>query len=197
MNEYADWGRDALDIELESLQIVRNRLGAPFTAAVRAVKNCKGKVIVTGLGKSGHIGGKMAATFASLGTPSFFMHSTEALHGDSGMMEAHDIMIAISYSGTTKEVLAVAGLALEAGLKLITMTKSCTTPLGGMSDICLEICVPKEADPLGLAPTSSSTVTLALGDALAVAVSRANNFKTSDFASRHPQGALGKKAKRK
>jgi KpsF/GutQ family protein len=197
MSELVDWGREALDIEIEALKIARNQLGAPFAAAVRAVKSCRGKVIVTGLGKSGHIGKKIAATLASLGTPSFFMHSTEALHGDSGMMDSHDVLIAISYSGGTPEVCAVAGIAKERGLKVISMSKSCGTPLGKLADICLEINVPKEADPLGLAPTASSTLTLALGDALAVAVSRSKGFKKADFALRHPQGALGKKAKRK
>ncbi|MFA6450777.1 MAG: SIS domain-containing protein [bacterium] len=197
MGEYVDWGREAFDIEIEALVTAREKLGAPFAAAVRAIKSCKGKVIVTGIGKSGHIGKKIAATLASLGTPSFFMHSTEALHGDSGMIEGRDIFIAISYSGATAEVSAVAGLAKELGLRIISMTKSCATPLGKLSDICLEIAVSKEADPLGLAPTASSTLTLALGDALAVAVSRAKGFKKSDFALRHPQGALGEKAKQK
>ena len=165
MSDFVGWGREALDIEIEALRIARDRLGAPFAAAVRALKSCKGKVIVTGIGKSGHIGKKIAATLASLGTPAFFMHSTEALHGDSGMMAPRDILIAISYSGETPEVAAVAAIAKDFGLKVISMTKSCGTPLGVMADICLEICVPKEADPFGLAPTASSTLTLAVGDA--------------------------------
>lgn len=195
MNETIDWGKEALDIEIEALKELRERLGPPFASAVKMIRECKGKVIVTGLGKSGHIGEKIAATLASLGIPSFFMHSTEALHGDSGMMTPGDVLIAISYSGQTAEVNAVAGLAKDLGIKVISMAKSCSTPLGGIADICLEIAVEREADPLGLAPTSSSTLTLALGDALAVAASRANGFTKADFGKRHPGGALGKKAK--
>jgi len=196
MNKYIEWGRDVLDAEIEALRAVRERLGAPFADAVRAVKSCKGKVIVTGIGKSGHVGKKIAASLASLGTPSFFVHSGEALHGDSGMMAPNDLVIAISNSGETPEVVAAARLAKSFGLKLIAMTGKPGSSLGSLADIWMDIGVRREADPLDLAPTSSSTVTLALGDALAVAAARARSFSAADFAVRHPAGALGKKAKR-
>jgi arabinose-5-phosphate isomerase len=195
MDKYAGWGREVMDAEIEAIRSVRDRIGDQFAEAVRAIKSCKGKLIVTGIGKSGHVGKKMAASFASLGTPSFFMHSTEALHGDSGMMEKRDLLIAISNSGKTGEVVAAAELAAGMGMKVIAMTGSRTSPLAEIADIWIDIAVKQEADHLNLAPTSSSTVTLVTGDALAVAAARAKNFSPSDFASRHPGGALGKKSR--
>lgn len=198
MNKYVVWGREVMDSEIEAVRAVRDRLsensenGDRFAEAVGAIKSCKGKVIVTGIGKSGHIGKKMAASFASLGTPSFFMHSTEARHGDSGMMDSRDLLIAISNSGKTGEVVAAAKLARNSGLKIIAMTADRNSPLCQSADIWIDIAVAREADHLNLAPTSSSTVTLVMGDALAVAAARAKNFHTSDFASRHPGGSLGK-----
>jgi arabinose-5-phosphate isomerase len=196
MKKYIDWGREVLEAEADAIQSVGKRLDNQFAEAVRAIKSCKGKAIVTGIGKSGHVGEKIAASFASLGTPSFFMHSTEALHGDSGMMDKNDILIAISNSGETPEVVAAARIARDFGLKIIAVTGGKGSSLRKLADVCLDISVGREADPLDLAPTSSSTVTLAIGDALAVAVSRAKGFGPSDFALRHPGGALGKKAKK-
>jgi len=195
MSDYLEWAKEVLDIEIDAVAGARNRIDASFVSAVRLIKSCKGKVVITGLGKSGHVGGKIAATFASLGIPSFFMHSTEALHGDSGMMAQRDVLIAISYSGETAEVCAVAAKAGEIGLKVIAMTGKPESTLARHADVCINIAVPREADHLNLAPTASSTVTLALGDALGVVASRAQGFDKNDFAFRHPHGALGKKAR--
>lgn len=194
--KYADWGRDVLDAEIEALRLLRERLGEPFEEAVTLLKGCSGKVVVTGLGKSGHAGRKIAATLASLGVPSFFMHSAEALHGDSGMMGNRDVLLAISNSGETKEVAATAAAAKELGLKIIALTGKEKSSLGKLADVWLDIGVPREADHLNLAPTSSSTVTLGLGDALAVAASRAKGFTSADFAFYHSGGTLGKKSKK-
>ncbi len=195
MSNYLDWGRDVLDKEIAALREMRDRLDESFSEAVRLIKSCESKVIVTGIGKSGHVGKKTAATFASLGTPAFFMHSTEALHGDSGMMAIGDVLMAVSYSGETAEVNAVAAKASEIGLKVIVLTGNKESTLARYSDVLIDISVRCEADHLNLAPTASSTITLALGDALAVAAARADNFDKNDFAVRHPGGQLGNKAR--
>ena len=196
MKRYIDWGREVLDGEIEAIRAVRDRLGVPFSDAVGLIKSCGGKVIVTGLGKSGHVGKKIAASFASLGTPSFFLHSAEALHGDAGMIGNRDVLVAISNSGETREVVATARLARELGVRVIAMTGKPGSSLGKLADVWIDVAVEREADYLNLAPTSSSTVTLAVGDALAVAAARARGFQASDFASRHPGGSLGKKTRR-
>lgn len=196
MAKYAEWGKEVLAGEIAALELAKSRMGADFEKAAKLVKACRGKVVVTGLGKSGHIGKKIAATMSSLGTPSFFLHSGEALHGDSGMMGAGDLVIAISNSGTTKEVVAAAEVGKRMGLKIVSMTGKPDSPLGKIADAILDISAQGEADHMGLAPTSSSTVTLAIGDALAVAVSRAKGFTASDFAFFHAGGALGKASKK-
>jgi len=157
------------------------------------ILNCKGKLIVSGVGKSGLIGAKMAATFASTGTPSFFLHPTEALHGDLGMISKDDVVLAISYSGESEELSSILPHIKRFDVPLIGMTKNATSTLGRYSDLLIPVVVEKEACPLNIAPTMATTLTLALGDALAVCLMRARDFKTSDFASFHPGGALGKK----
>lgn len=195
--KYSEWGREVIAGEILAMERLAAGLGKEFDAAAQLIKNCRGKVIVSGLGKSGHVGKKMSATFASLGIPSFFVHSGEALHGDSGMLEKRDLLIAISNSGTTAEVVGTATVARKLEMKVIAMTSNTTSPLGKVADVVLDISVDGEVDHLGLAPTSSSTVTLALGDALAVAVSRAKGFTAADFSFYHSGGALGKVSKKK
>ena len=194
---YLNWGLEVIDAEIAALQAIRNQLDVNFTNAVRAIKSCKGKVIITGIGKSGHIARKMAATMASLGTPSFFLHSSEALHGDTGMIQSRDLVIAISNSGKTREVVETASKARQIGTRVIAMTGQADSPLAQQSDIVLDIHVSGEADHLNLAPTSSSTVTLAVGDALAVASSRAKSFTKENFAFIHAGGELGKRSSNK
>ncbi|MDX9757472.1 MAG: KpsF/GutQ family sugar-phosphate isomerase, partial [Sulfurimonas sp.] len=160
--------------------------------AVEIILLCRGKLIVTGVGKSGLIGAKMAATFASTGTPSFFLHPTEALHGDLGMIGKDDVVLAISYSGESEELSSILPHIKRFDTPLIGMTRDRNSTLGRYSDVVIDVIVEKEACPLNIAPTSSTTLTLALGDALAVCLMRAKNFKKSDFASFHPGGSLGK-----
>lgn len=151
----------------------------------------QGRIIVSGLGKSGHIGAKMAATFSSFGAPAYFMNSSEALHGDFGMCTPHDVGILISYSGRTAEVLAVARWMKDFGMKLIVMSREPTSPLGQLADVHLDIAVEREADPLNLGPTASTVATLALGDALGAGLQILNEFTPQDFHLRHPGGTLG------
>jgi len=191
--EIIETGRKVIEQEIDALKTASGRLGDDFSKAVGLIIKCKGKVIVTGIGKSGHIGKKIAASLASLGTPSFFMHSTEALHGDSGMARKEDVIIAISNSGTTSEVVSAAERCKDMGCALISMTGNPDSKLAILADAFLNIDVAHEADHLNLAPTSSTTVTLALGDALAVVVSKAKGFTSMDFGYFHSGGALGKK----
>lgn len=179
--------------EIEAIKNVYENLDDSHVKAVELIQNCKGKVIFTGVGKSGHIGKKLAATFASTGTPTFFVHSTEALHGDLGMIEEKDVVIAISNSGETKEVLSILPSIKYIGSKIISITGNRESTLAKESDIALEAKVPHEADPLNLAPTSTSTVALVLGDALAITLSQLKGFKKENFAVYHPGGSLGKK----
>jgi arabinose-5-phosphate isomerase len=192
---FIEWGKQVLDQEIAALEAMRNRLDNKFTIAVKATKSCKGKVIVTGIGKSGHVARKIAATMASLGIPSFFLHSCEAMHGDTGMIQSKDLLIAISNSGNTREVVETASRARQIGTKVIAMTGNKESALAAVADIILDIYVESEADHLNLAPTSSSTATIALGDALAVAASRAIEFTKSDFNFFHSGGELGNKSK--
>lgn len=157
------------------------------------ILKCQGKLIVTGVGKSGLIGAKIAATLASTGTPSFFVHPTEALHGDLGMVESDDVVLAISYSGESDELKAVLPHIKRIGAKIITMTKSPSSSISEMGDYFLSIAIQQEACPLNTAPTTSTTLTLALGDALAVCLMKKRNFTHKDFASFHPGGSLGKR----
>lgn len=168
-------------------------LNENFSKAVDMLFNCKGKVIITGVGKSGHVGEKMAATLASLGTPSFFLNPLDAYHGDLGMVSAGDVVIAISYSGTTDELLRFIPLLIERKIPIIAMTGNPESLLAKSSACHLNIMVEHEADPLNLAPTSSTTTTMVMGDALACALVQLRHFKPSDFAQFHPGGALGRK----
>jgi arabinose-5-phosphate isomerase len=190
---YKSIAQETLNIEAQTLLQASKNMNDVFEKAVEIVLACKGKLIVTGVGKSGLIGAKMAATFASTGTPSFFLHPTEALHGDLGMISANDVVIAISYSGESEELSSILPHIKRFKTPLIGMTRDSNSTLGKYSDIVIDVVVEKEACPLDIAPTSSTTLTLALGDALAVCLMRARDFKKSDFASFHPGGALGKK----
>jgi len=189
---YKTIAQETLDIEAQTLLKASQKIGDEFDKAVEIILGCKGKLVVSGVGKSGLIGAKMAATFASTGTPSFFLHPTEALHGDLGMIGKDDVVIAISYSGESEELGSILPHIKRFGTPLIGMTKDVNSTLGRYSDVVIKVEIEKEACPLNIAPTSSTTLTLALGDALAVCLMRARDFKKSDFASFHPGGALGK-----
>jgi arabinose-5-phosphate isomerase len=180
-----------LDIEIEALEDLRGRLGDDFVRAVEIMLACKGRVVVAGMGKSGQICRKIAATLSSTGTSSFFLHAAEAAHGDLGMFARGDVCIAISYSGTTQEVVALLPSIKRLGIPLIAITGGADSPLATDADAWLDVRVKSEACPLGLAPTASTTATLAAGDALAVAVLEAKGFRSEDFALLHPGGALG------
>jgi len=186
---------DTLVIESDAILALNRRLGADdsFVRAVGLLLNCRGRVVVSGIGKSGHIARKIAATFASTGTPAFFVHAAEAAHGDLGMVTADDVFIAISYSGEAGELISVIPLIKRMGTKLIAITGNPESNLSQLADVHLNGHVDKEACPLNLAPTASTTVTLALGDALAVAVLDASGFREEDFARSHPGGALGRR----
>jgi len=190
---YKTIAQETLDIEAQTLLHAAALIDDVFDKAVNVILNCKGKLIITGVGKSGLIGAKMAATFASTGTPSFFLHPTEALHGDLGMIDINDVVIGISYSGESEELNSILPHIKRFGAPIIGMTRDKTSTLGSYSDMVIKLNVKKEACPIDTAPTSSTTLTLALGDALAVCLMRARNFQKSDFASFHPGGALGKK----
>lgn len=187
------YGRELLELELHEAQKLPARLNHNFIKACELVLATKGKVIVSGIGKSGHIGKKIAASLASTGTPSFFMHPSEALHGDLGMVTENDIVILISYSGRAKEFNLILPILKEMQVSVIAITGGLTSPLAKSADAVLDISIEKEACPMGLAPTSSSTNTLLMGDALAIAVMRAKGFKEEDFARSHPAGSLGAK----
>lgn len=188
---------ETLQIEADALLALQKRLGngdaAGFTEAVYMLLACHGRVVVSGIGKSGHIARKIAATFASTGTPSFFVHPAEAAHGDLGMVTPQDVFIAISYSGEASELMSILPIIKRLGVKLIAMTGNPESSLGKLADVHLNLHVAKEACPLNLAPTASTTVTLALGDALAVAVLDARGFREEDFARSHPGGSLGRR----
>ncbi len=185
--------KEVMELEIKAVQRIRDRIDEKFAKVVEEILLCKGKIIFLGVGKSGHIGKKLAATFASTGTPSFFVHATEALHGDLGMIEKDDLVIAISNSGETKEILAPFPSLRFIGCKIIAMTGNSTSTLARESDLILEVYVEKEADPLGLAPTSSSTTALVVGDAIAITVSQLKNFGKQQFGLFHPGGSLGQK----
>lgn len=185
--------RTVLTREAQALTDLADRLGENFLKAVQCLLNCKGRVVVSGVGKSGHIGRKIAATLASTGTPAFFVHAGEAAHGDLGMITRSDVLIAISNSGTTNELLTIVPVIKREGMPLIAMTSAPDSTLAKYADIHLDVGVRQEACPLGLAPTTSTTATLALGDALAVACLQAKGFTADDFARSHPGGALGRR----
>ncbi|MHA3067453.1 MULTISPECIES: KpsF/GutQ family sugar-phosphate isomerase [unclassified Acinetobacter] len=184
---------ETLKIEQQALDVLATQIDEHFVKACEIILQCKGRVVVTGMGKSGHIGRKMAATFASTGTPSFFMHPGEAGHGDLGMLVKGDVLIAISYSGKSDEIMMLMPLIKHVGVPLITISGNDKGPMPQNADVALTLGDIQEACPLGLAPTSSTTATLALGDALAVALLEARGFTSDDFARSHPAGALGKR----
>ena len=183
----------AIETEGEAILALRERINEDWEAAANAILHCKARIIVTGMGKSGHIGNKIAATFASTGTPAFFMHPAEAFHGDLGMVTASDIVLAISNSGETDEVVRILPIIRRIGAKIIAMCGKQSSTLGQHADYYLDISVAKEACPYGLAPTSSTTATLVMGDALAMALMKARNFTDQDFAIFHPGGSLGRR----
>ncbi|CAG9170132.1 KpsF/GutQ family sugar-phosphate isomerase [Cupriavidus pampae] len=186
-------GRETLQIEADAVHGLIGRLTPEFADAVRLVLGCTGRVVVSGIGKSGHIGRKVAATLASTGTPSFFVHPAEASHGDLGMITSDDVLIAFSNSGETGELLSILPIVKRMGARLISITGNPASNLAKLSDVHLNGAVETEACPLNLAPTASTTAALALGDALAVAVLDARGFGEEDFARSHPGGALGRK----
>lgn len=190
---YTTIAKRVIDIELTAVAGLAQRLGHGFEQACETILNSAGRVIVTGMGKSGHIGKKIAATLASTGTPAYFVHPGEALHGDLGMILSGDVVITISNSGATEELIVLASAAKRLNATLIAMTAEAASTLAELADIHLDITVPEEACPLGLAPTSSTTVTLVLGDALAIALLEARDFTPDDFARSHPAGRLGKR----
>jgi len=185
--------KKVIEIEIEGLQRLKSRLDQNFENACEKLLACKGRVVVTGIGKSGHIASKIAATLASTGTPAFFVHPAEASHGDLGMITKDDCVIAISYSGNTQELINILPVIKRKGAFLISFCGNSDSLLARISDITLDISIEKEACPLGLAPTASTTNSLALGDALAVALLEARQFTPEDFALSHPGGSLGKK----
>ncbi|BCD59327.1 MULTISPECIES: SIS domain-containing protein [unclassified Nitratiruptor] len=190
---YAQIAKEVLDIESKALQDAQKRIADNIDKAVELIYNIKGKLIVTGVGKSGLVGSKIAATFASTGTPSFFIHPTEALHGDLGMIGKEDGVLAISYSGESEELIKILPHIKRFDIPLIGMSSNPDSSLGRYSDVFISIAVEKEACPLQAAPTASTTLTMALGDALAVCLMKKRNFQVKDFASFHPGGSLGRR----
>jgi arabinose-5-phosphate isomerase len=186
-------GRAVIELEAEALSALVPRINEDFARACRLILDSQGRVVVTGMGKSGHIGGKIAATLASTGTPAFFVHPGEAQHGDLGMIQPQDVVIAISNSGETGEILTILPIIKRMGAKLIALTGNPKSSLAQQADAHLDGGVAKEACPLNLAPTSSTTAALALGDALAVALLKTRNFTSEDFARSHPGGKLGRR----
>ncbi len=187
--------REVIETEIEELKKLKNCIDENFEKAVNLLLNCKGKVVITGIGKSGIVGKKMAATLASTGTPSFFLHPAEALHGDLGMVSKEDVVIAISKSGESAEILAMLPYFKRLGVPIIAITNNPNSELAKRSDAVLRLCVEREACPLELAPTSSTTATMVLGDALAVALMKLRGFTKEDFGLRHPAGSLGRRLK--
>ena len=184
---------ETLQIEAAAVENLIPRINDEFVAAVEKILSCRGRVAVTGMGKSGHVGKKIAATLASTGTPSFFMHPAEAYHGDLGMLTENDVLIAISNSGESSEIVNILPVVRRIGATIIAMSGKRTSTLGNNCDYFIDIGVEREACPLGLAPTASTTATLAMGDALAMALMDEKNFTSKDFALFHPGGALGRK----
>jgi len=184
---------DVIDIEAEALLALKPRIDQQFVEACKLLMACEGRIVVTGIGKSGHIGSKIAATFASTGSPAFFLHAAEASHGDLGMLKQGDVVLAISYSGASDELITLLPGIKRLGIPLISLCSGTESPLAKAADITLDNSVKKEACPLGLAPTASTTCTLALGDALAVSLLHARGFSEEDFAMSHPGGKLGRR----
>ncbi|MCS5709233.1 KpsF/GutQ family sugar-phosphate isomerase [Candidatus Berkiella cookevillensis] len=192
-NKFIALGKAVVQTETEAVQALIERIDEQFAKACELLIQVEGRIVVTGMGKSGHIGGKIAATLASTGSPSFFVHPGEASHGDMGMITKKDAVIAISNSGETNEILTILPLIKRLGVPLISLTSNPKSTLALCADISLDISVKKEACALGLAPTSSTTVTLVMGDALAIALLDAKGFSAEDFALSHPGGSLGRR----
>jgi arabinose-5-phosphate isomerase len=192
-NDYITSAKRVIDIEARAISNLAQRLDESFVAACEMLYACSGKVVVSGMGKSGHIGNKIAATLASTGTPAFFMHPGEANHGDLGMLSKNDVLLAISNSGETGELVNLLPVVKRLGVKVIAMTNSVSSTLGQYADVVLNISVEQEACSLGLAPTTSTTATLVMGDALSVALLDKKGFTSDDFALSHPGGSLGRK----
>jgi arabinose-5-phosphate isomerase len=193
MNNFKQLALDVINIEQQAIAELTQYIDESFELACQLMFNCQGRVIIVGMGKSGHIGGKIAATLASTGTPSFFVHPGEASHGDLGMITSDDVVLMISNSGETGEVLAIVPVIKRIGAKLIAMSGNPVSTLAKLGDTHVCVAVSQEACPLGLAPTSSTTATLVMGDALAVALLNARGFTADDFALSHPGGSLGKR----
>ena len=191
-----DWttcGKRVLDVEIEALQTVRQNLGESFSVAVDLLASCPGRVVVTGIGKSGLVGRKIAATLSSTGTPAYFLHPVEGAHGDLGAVYEKDVVIAISNSGNTDELNAILPALRSLGTKIIALTAGLDSPLAKLSDVVIDCRIPREACPMDLAPTSSTTAALALGDALAVCLIEFKHFTPNDFKRYHPGGSLGQR----
>ncbi|XLY89132.1 KpsF/GutQ family sugar-phosphate isomerase [Ectopseudomonas mendocina] len=188
-----DSAQRTIRLEIEAVQELLPRINADFIKACELILNCKGRVVVVGMGKSGHIGNKIAATLASTGTTAFFVHPAEASHGDMGMITRDDIVLALSNSGSTAEIVTLLPLIKRLGIRLISMTGNPDSPLAKAAEVNLDARVSQEACPLNLAPTSSTTASLVLGDALAIALLEARGFTAEDFAFSHPGGALGRR----
>lgn len=190
---YIASARRTIDIEHRAVGELSERLGTSFTMACERLLNCAGRIIVTGMGKSGHIASKIAATLSSTGSPAFFVHPAEASHGDLGMITDKDVVLALSYSGTTSEIMAILPMLKRQGIPLIAMTGAPDSPIAQASDIHIDASVREEACPLGQAPTTSTTVALVLGDAIAMALLEARGFTLEEFAFSHPGGRLGRR----
>jgi arabinose-5-phosphate isomerase len=188
-----DRGRRVLATEAQAVAALEHRLSEDFAAACRLMLACQGRIVVTGMGKSGHVGGKIAATLASTGSPSFFLHPAEAMHGDIGMITSKDLLLAISNSGETDELITMLAVIKRLDVPMIVLTGNHASTLARHATVTLDVSVPAEACPLNLAPTTSTTATLAMGDALAVAVLEARGFTEEDFARSHPGGSLGRR----
>ncbi len=190
---FCEHGRDVVALEAKAVAALANRIDEGFVCACELILACKGRVVIVGVGKSGHIGGKVAATLASTGTPAFFVHPGEASHGDLGMITPEDIVLAISNSGESKEILTILPIIKRMGVKLIAVTGNTNSSLTRQADASLDVSVEKEACPMNLSPTASTTAALAMGDAIAVALLRSRNFTREDFARSHPGGLLGRR----
>jgi len=191
--DFQQLGSEVIAVELAEITALQTRIDESFANACELLLNCKGRIVVTGMGKSGHIGGKIAATLASTGSPAFFVHPGEASHGDLGMITKNDVVIALSNSGNTAEIATIIPILKRFGVPLISMTGDKSSTLATQANINLDVSVSKEACPHDLAPTSSTTVALVMGDALAVALLQARGFTAEDFALSHPGGSLGKR----
>jgi len=192
-SSFCEMGRAVIETEASAVRALLPRINAAFSKACEILLSCQGRIIVTGMGKSGHIGNKIAATLASTGSPAFFMHPGEANHGDMGMLTRQDVVIAISNSGDTEEISTLLPLIKRLGVPLISLTGNSRSPIATSANVNLDVSVEKEACPLGLAPTASTTASLAMGDALAIALLQSRGFTAEDFALSHPGGQLGRR----